>query len=63
MRVIVNLVYKQEEDKGQAYIYLYEDGCGIEPHEPFEEFDTLREALRHNRGATVMRYPGKKDMW
>ena len=63
MRVIVNLVQKQEEDKGQAYIYLYEDGCGVEPHEPFEEFNSLREALRHNRGATVMRYPGKDDMW
>ena len=63
MRVIVNLVYKQEEDRGEAYIYLYEDGCGVEPHEPFEEFDSLREALRHNRNATVMRYPGKDDMW
>lgn len=63
MRVIVNLVYKQEEDRGEAYIYLYEDGCGVEPHEPFEEFDSLHEALRHNRNATVMRYPGKDDMW
>jgi len=63
MRIIVTLVHKQEEDRGCPYIYLYEDGCGIEPHEPFEEFDSLYEALRHNRGATVMRYPGKDDLW
>lgn len=63
MRVIVNLVHKEKEDRSCTYIYLYEDGCGVEPNEPFEEFDSLREALRHNRGATVMRYPGKDDMW
>jgi hypothetical protein len=63
MRVIVNLVHKQEEDTGCAYIYLYEEGCGVEPHEPFEEFDSLREAMRHNRSATVMRYPGKEQLW
>jgi hypothetical protein len=63
MRIIVTLVHKQEEDRGCPYIYLYEDGCGVEPHEPFEEFYSLREALRHNRNAEVMRYPGKDDLW
>lgn len=62
-RIIVNLVESDKDDKGQAYIYIYEDGCGVEPHEPFEEFQTLREAIRHNRYATIMRYPGTVDMW
>ena len=56
-------MHKQEEDRGCPYIYLYEDGCDVEPHEPFEEFYSLREALRHNRNAEVMRYPGKDDLW
>lgn len=64
MRIIVNLVENVKDDKGQAYIYIYEDGCGIEPHQPYEEFYSLADAIKHNKHATIMRYPSKNDsMW
>jgi len=64
MRIIVNFINNTDKEKAQSFIYIYEDDCGIEPHQPFVEFNSLYEALRHNKNATVMRYPSKNDkMW
>jgi len=57
-RIIVYHVESCEKDV-EAYIYLYEHNCGHTPHEPFEEFDNLHDALKYNKGAMVLRFPGE----
>jgi len=57
-RVIVYHIENHESDS-EAYIYLYEDNCGHTPHEPYEEFDNLREALKYNKHAMILRFPGE----